>query len=228
MTKLQLLFLLLILPITSAYGQSERPDRTWIGGGLTVTGATTDGGKTINGTYFEAAYDLRHNLQARGLGEYRRDAAIRNLFSAGVAPVEAKSEIRYGAGVVYHFRDEGSIRPFFGGGVSAIRQFFCSTGQPVRNYRDYLLYNSSVNPTIVAGVGLGRNSEFVFTRFLKDTYSYSNLRGFGFDFSQARRLSGKLHLRTGVRARLWTFREGAEDYNERAGEVSGFVGFHFQ
>jgi hypothetical protein len=90
------------------------------------------------------------------------------------------------------------------------------------------IYDSTTNPLLVIGAGIGRNQELSFTKYFHDTYAYSNLRGYGFDFTQTRRLSGRLHLRLGVRVRRWTYREGIESYNEKSSEFAGFVGFRFQ
>jgi hypothetical protein len=225
-------FILLLIILSAAdatHAQSEQSARTWIGGGITFTHSTaSDARRVIVGAHLDSAYDLRHGFQGRFSGEYRRRPAIPNLFTGDDAPFRAISQLSYAGALVGHLPIEGHIRPFVGGGVSTVRHFFTRADSAHRYGARYSLYNSSVNPFATIGAVLGRKSEIALSYYFPDTYSYSHLRGIGADFSHVRRISGPLHLRTGVRARYWIYREGNERYNEKAGEVSGFVGFHFQ
>jgi hypothetical protein len=212
-----LLFMILALSTITATAQ-ERPARTLATVGFTLTKSTAeDSAPAIAGLDVRLAYDLRRGLQIVGEGEYRSVPAIRNLFT-GYYPNRALSEMRYGAKLVYHFPVEGRVRPFVAGGVSVTRHFFDDPLPPVGG----VLYNSSVNPTVTAGAAIGRN-EVAVTRYLADTYSYSDLQGWGVDYANARKISGRLHLRSGVRFKRWSFYHGG-----RAVEIGGFVGFQFQ
>lgn len=213
------LFVFLVLVTITATAQ-ERPARTWATVGATFTKSTArESGLAIAGLDVRLAYDLRRGLQVEGEGEYRSAPAVKHLFT-GRYPNRAQSEIRYGAKLNYHFR-----RFRVGGGVSVIRHSF---DDPLPPLVGQALYNSSVNPTISAGAALGKNSQIVFTKYLADTYSYSNLRGWGVDFASVRRVSGRLHLRSGVGFKRWAFYEGQGHYDKSAIEVGGFVGFQFQ
>lgn len=241
MNKIQRLFFLsFVLSVAVAvavvaHAQSEQPARTWIGGGLTFTKSTAEGSEQIiTGAHLNAAYDLRHGLQARGFGEYRRRPAIKNLFTGKSALLEANSELIYGAALVYHVPGEGSARPMVGSGVSVIRHFFRATRQPIlthhygRRSGAITIYNSSVNPFIVVGSSFGRKTEATFSYYFPDTYGHSNLRGYGVDHTYTRNLVGSLHLRVGAKGKYWIYREGTENHEKKSGEVSVFVGFHFQ
>lgn len=203
-----------------AYAQ-ERPARTWAGGGLTVS-KSTDNKPVVTGVYVDLAYDLRHGLQLRGIGEYRSDPAIPNLFG-----VRGKSELRYGAELTYHFKDTGKVQPFVASGVQTIRLFF----EPkdvldCRKCGDYV-YNSSVNPTITVGVGFPSvNTEASFTKYLGDTYSYSKLNGFGYNINSTRALKERLRAHYGIRVRVWNYRSRYSD--KRVGEVAFTIGVRFQ
>lgn len=211
--------------VTVTATAQERPARTWATIGATLTKSTAeDSAPAIAGLDIRLAYDLRRGLQVIGEGEYRNRPAIRHLFT-GDFPNRAQSEMQYGARLVYHFPVEGRVRPYVGGGVSAIRHFL---DNPYGPSPGDVLYNSSVNPVIAVGVELGRRSELTVTRYLADTYSYSNLRGWGVDFVNTRPVFKHLNLRSGLRFKRWSFYEGQERYSERAVEVGGFVGFQFQ
>jgi hypothetical protein len=116
---------------------------------------------------------------------------------------------------------------YLGGGVSTIRHFFNTSPGSYRSGGPYRLYNSSVNPTAVVGVRLGRG-EAIFSYYFPDTYSYSGLRGLGGEFGHVKRVAGRLHLRFGVQAKYWKYREGNETRRRDAAEVAGFVGFRLQ
>lgn len=220
-------FLTIVALVTITANAQEKPARTWIGGGFTYSHSTAENAREITGAYLDAAYDLRHEFQARFNGVYLDDAAIRNLFTGEFGPTRAQSELRYAAALVGYLPIEPLNNVFLGGGVSTIRHFFDKAPGSYRSGGPYRLYNSSVNPTAIVGARFG-NSEAIFSYHFPDTYSYSGLRGFGGEFSQTRKLSGYLHIRAGVKARYFHFREGNEYYGERAGEVAGFVGFQFQ
>jgi hypothetical protein len=212
-----LIFVFLVLVTITATAQ-ERPARTWAVVGVTLTGSTAeDSGPAIAGLDIRLAYDLRYGFQAVAVGEYRSAPTIRNLFT-GYYPNRALSEMRYGAKLAYHFPVESRVRPFVAGGVSVMRHFFDDPLPPVGG----VLYNSSVNPTITAGAAIGRNNITV-TRYLGDTYSYSELRGWGAEFANVRRISGRLNLRSGVSFKRWSFYHGG-----RAVEVGALVGLQFQ
>jgi hypothetical protein len=227
------IFLLIILSSAGAVqAQTEQPARTWIGGGITFTHSTAnDARRVIVGAHLDAAYDLDHGFQGRFSGEYLGRPRIPNLFTGDDGVMRATSELRYEGSLVGYLPIEGDFRPFVGGGVSTTRHFFESNGRPGAAHRygaRYGLYNSSVNPFLMAGAGLGRKNEVTISYYFPDTYSYSRLRGLGVDFRHIRRISGRLHLQAGVRAGYWIYREGNESYNEKAGEFSGFIGFYFQ
>jgi hypothetical protein len=229
MTKLQQpIIFFLILFVTLLANAQERPTRTYAGGGIAFTGSTAESGQTITGAYLDTAYDLRHNFQVRFGGEYRGRPGIPALFTGDYDGLLAKSEIRYGGALIYHVRGESDIRPFVGGGIFAIHQFFTVNRRPINVEGPERIYDSSVNPTFVIGAGIGRRNEFSFTKYFHDTYGYSNLRGYGFDVSRVERVSGRLHLKIGARFRRWTYYQGLERYDERSSEFGGFVGFQFQ
>lgn len=220
-----LLLLLIAIGVTVLATAQERPARTWATVGATITKSTArESAPVIVGLDVCLAYDLRHGLQVIGEGEYRSAPAIRRLFT-GYLPNRAQSEMRYRAKLNYHFPVEGRVRPFIGGGVSVIRQFF---DDPFASLPGQALYDSSVNPTISAGAAVGKRGEIVFTKYLGDTYSYSNLRGWGVDFANTRKVSERVYLRSGMRLKRWTFYEGEGHYDKRAIEAGGFVGFQFQ
>jgi hypothetical protein len=221
-----LIFTLVALSTITAVAQDQSP-RTWIGGGVTFAGTTAERSQTITGAYVDSAYDLRHGFQARFTGAYLNNPIIPNLFTGEYGPTRAESELRYKAVLVGYLPVEPLNKVFVGGGVSTIRHFFDRSPGVYRSGGPYRLYNSSVNPTAVAGVRLG-GSEAIFSYYFPDTYSYSGLRGFGGEFSHTRKISGYLHLHFGVEGRYHHYREGNETRGKRAGEVRGFVGFRFQ
>lgn len=231
MRRLQIIFFLALILI-GAIGAHAQAPRTYIGGGIVITKTTAeDGGKgqTFAGVDLNAAYDLRRGFQARGGIEYRRQASILNLFTGEGAFLQANSEVRYGGALVYHTPGEGSIRPFFGGGVLTTRHLFedVSGRAGAARYSDYM-YNSSVNPFFVAGAGLGKSNELSFTNYFTDTYGNTNLRGYGLDLTHTRKIAGPFHVRAGVRGKYWSYREPGYDHDQNDGEISFFVGFHFQ
>lgn len=221
-----LTMLLILLLLTVAARAQETPARTWAGFGFSVTKSTAqDSGAAIAGADVRLAYDLRHGFQARGEAEYRNRPTIKHLL-IGEDAVDVTSEFRYGGALIYHFPTEWRMRPMVGGGVLVTRQFFDFNQPPYPP--GYAVYNSAVNPNFTIGASLGRRSEIAFTKYLSDTYGYSNLRGWGVDYLRTRKVSDGMRLRSGVRFKRWTFYEGDERYDERAVEVSGFIGFHFQ
>lgn len=210
MTKVTLV--LIALAITA--NAQDKSARTWADVGFGITNNSVE----VNvGT----AYDLRHNFQVRTNGKYRNNPIVPKLF-VGDEPITATSEMVYGGSLVYHTKVA-----LVGAGLQVTRHFYDKFDESSVT-PDYSLYNSSVNPTIVLGTRIGRNGELIFTKYLTDTYSYSKMRGIGFDYGYTHKLSGYLHLHTGVKFNRWTFREGTENYDEHANEISFFVGFRFQ
>ena len=206
----------------------ERPVRTYAGGGVALVASTATDGKTVAGVYVDTAYDLRYGFQARFGGEYRKGAAIPHVFTGDDDILIPASEVRYGGALVYHVGEGGKIRPFVGGGIFAAHQFQKINPRPLAQGGPEIIYDASVNPLLLLGAGIGKRSEISFTKYFTDTYSYSGLRGYGFDFSRVQRVYGHFHFRVGARFRRWTYREGEDSYSERSNEFGGFVGFQFQ
>lgn len=207
----------------SVSAQDGAYQRTFIEGGFLVSRARAEKARTAKGFYVDAAYDMRHGLQLRGLGEYRELASLPELFT-GDEDIQVTGEFRYGALLLYHFKSYGRVRLAGGAGVNAMRHFFNFKGSLPHELAEYGLYNSSVNPTLAVVAGLGKSIELVGTGYLSDTYSQSNLRGWGVDFSKTHRLSERLYIKGGTKFKHWTYRAGYEDYTQSSPEFAFYVG----
>jgi hypothetical protein len=221
------LFVFLVLLTITATAQ-ERAARTYAGGGVAFIGSTAKEGGAVAGVYADTAYDLRYGFQARFGGEYRKGAVIPRIFTGADDRLLPASEIRYGGALVYHVGRDARIRPLVGGGIFSVHQFFSVNPRPLTQRAADYVYDANVNPLLLVGVGIGKRAELSFTKYFTDTYSYSELRGYGFDFSRVQRVSGHLYFRVGAKVRRWTFYEGEGRYSKRAVEVGGFAGFQFQ
>jgi hypothetical protein len=222
--SLSVLFGLVAITATA----QERAARTYAGGGVAFVGSTAKDGGAVAGVYVDTAYDLRYGFQARFGGEYRKGAVIPRLFTGADDRLLPASEIRYGGALVYHVGQDVRIRPFVGGGIFSVHQFFAVNPRPQNQSGPDRIYDANVNSLLLVGVGIGKRAELSFTKYFTDTYSYSELRGYGFDFSRVQRVSGRLHFRVGAKVRRWTFYEGEGHYDKRAVEIGGFAGFQFQ
>jgi len=210
--------------VTITAPAQERAARTYAGGGVAFIGSTAKEGGAVAGVYVDTAYDLRYGFQARFGGGYRKGAVIPRIFTGADDRLLPASEIRYAGALVYHV-GKGA---FVGGGIFSAHQFFSVNPRPLTQRAADYVYDANVNPLLLVGVGIGKRAELSFTKYFTDTYSYSELRGYGFDFSRVQRVSGHLHFRVGAKVRRWTFYEGEGHYDKRAVEIGGFVGFQFQ
>jgi hypothetical protein len=229
MTKFKRPFYLVIILLAAlaAQAQTERPARTWIGGGAILTRSSDEGGQTITGAYLDAAYDLRYGFQGRLFGEYRRRPLMGRLFTGDGHVFEAASELRYAPALVYHIPGEGSVRPLIGSGLLVTKHYFRQ--QPPRDGLSYrTVYNGSQNPFITAGAGLCKSNELTFTYYFADIYSSSRLRGYGADLTHTKKLAGLLYLRIGAKGKYWLYREGVDYHERKSSEASVFVGFNVQ
>lgn len=215
--KILLLTCLLSLITLPAFAQ------TYVGGGFSVIRSTSydpspaqrkDGGKTYPGGYFEGGYQFPLGLQARFLGEYTSDVALRSIFTSDTyVGKKPTGEFR--------FRPELRLRPtcgdtpkfclFLGGGVDYFRQRFKGEVKEQYEYGDYA---AGFNPSFTVGAEFGKNHEASFSRLFTDKTSLNNsqLHGYRAGYSYTRPAFGRFHFKLTGEADYLIFRDSIGDY----------------
>ena len=214
--KVTLSILILMALAISAHAQ------TFIGGGLSVIRSSSydpspmrrnDGGKTYPGVYVEGGYQFPGGLQARFLGEYNSDVALRSIFTSDT-PIGKKT------GGEFRFRPELRLRPgckesgfclFLAGGADYYRQ---RMSQMSHGEREYAEPAAGLNPFFTVGAEFGKAHEVSFSRLFTDKTALndSQLHGYRGEYSYTRPLAGHLHFKVAGEVDYVIYRDSIGEY----------------
>jgi hypothetical protein len=232
---LTILVLLVTLPTAA---------QTYVGGGLNIIRSssydpsplkTGDGGKVYVGGYAEGAYQFPLGLQARFLGEYNSDVALRSIFTSDTNVGKLPT-------AEFRFRPELRLRPtcgerifclFIGGGVDYYRQRFVET-KKYSHEDEYDEPASGLNPFLTIGAEFGKNHEASFSRLFTDKTSLNNsqLHGYRAGYSYTKPITNHLHFKVAGEADYVIYRDSigyyVATYTKRDAVFKGRVGLIFK